>query len=125
MNETPAWLAAVMHWGEAIGRSPLFLSLFGAFVAFRNGFLGKPEEVPRSERLSAALLCLVGGVFGGPALNDLWKIESKNVAALIVLGCAIFGAVFIKAMFQYARDTQVSEWPVIGKFFTQRTQPKE
>lgn len=127
MNETPAWLAALLHWGEVIGRSPLFLSLLGAFVALRNGFLGKPEEVPRSERLSAALLCIIGGVFGGPALNDVWGIQSKNVEALIIIGCALFGAVFIKAVFQYARDTQVTEWPVIGKFFAPRAPqpPKE
>lgn len=120
MNETPAWLSSVLHWGEVIGRSPLFLSFLGAFVALRNGFLGKPDEVPRSERLSAALLCLVGGVFGGPALNDVWKIESENIKALIIIGCALFGAVFIKAVFQYARDTHFSEWPIIGKFFAPR-----
>ena len=127
MNETPVWLATVMHWGEVIGRHPLFLSFLGAWVAFKNGFLGKPEEVPAAERRSAALLCLVGGVFGGPALNDWWKIESKNVAALIVIGCALFGAVFIKAVFQYARDTHFSEWPIIGKFFAPRAPqpPKE
>lgn len=112
---------------DTIGRSPLLLSFLGAWVAFMNGFLGKPGEVPRSERLSAALLCIVGGVFGGPALNDVWGIQSKNVQALIVIGCALFGAVFIKAVFQYARDTHFSEWPVIGKFFAPRTPqpPKE
>lgn len=114
-----------MDWAEAIGRSPLFLSLLGAWAAFMNGFLGDPKSVPRAERLSAALLCLLGGVFGGPALNDWWKIESKNVAALIIIGCALFGAVVIKAVFQYARDTQVADWPLIGKFFAKSPAPKE
>ena len=33
---------------------------------------------------------------------------------------------YIKAVFQYARDTHFSQWPVIGKFFTPPAQtPKE
>jgi hypothetical protein len=116
VNEMPPWFQEAVH-------SPLFLAIVGAFVALRNGFLGKPEETPKSERLSAALLCLLGGVYGGPALNDLWHIESKNVQAALIIGCALFGAVVIKAGFGYVRDNPPNTWPFLRNILGGQKQP--
>jgi hypothetical protein len=96
------------HW-QAVLQHPLVVSALGSCLAVWHAFPGATWGSKAVVGASSFIL----GIYGGPALNSWWGIQSRHVEALVILGCATGGLIFCNAFLEYLRATRFADLPMI------------
>ena len=108
-QSTIGWAAE--HW-QLVLQHPVVVCLMGSALAAWHAFPGASRGVKFANGVS----CFIIGIYAGPAVNEWWGTQSKNVAALVILGCAIGGLIVMNAMLEYLRTTKFAELPFLNRF---------